>query len=75
MHQIIQYFNVIMVHIVINYTAHFVYSPLNSCMCIYIGYWTLNIYYCIRGEIIGFSIKHAHLAGLPGPDLVTVPDC
>ena len=31
-------------HIVLNYTPHFVYSPLNSYF-IYNGYWTLNIYY------------------------------
>ena len=29
-------------HIALNYTGHFVYSPLNSYF-IYIGYWTLNI--------------------------------
>ena len=31
-------------HIALNYTGHSVYSPLNS-LFIYIGYWTLNIYY------------------------------
>ena len=31
-------------HISLNYTGHFVYSPLNS-YCIYIGHWILNIYY------------------------------
>ena len=31
-------------HIVLNCTAHFVHSPLNSYF-IYIGYWTLNIYF------------------------------
>ena len=31
-------------HITLNYAGHFVYSPLNSYF-IYIGYWTLNIYY------------------------------
>ena len=29
-------------HIVLNYTTHFVHSPLNSYF-IYIRYWTLNI--------------------------------
>ena len=31
-------------HIGLNYTSHFVHSPLNSYF-IYIGYWTLNIDY------------------------------
>ena len=31
-------------YIVLNCTAHFVYSPMNSYF-IYIGYWTLNICY------------------------------
>ena len=39
-------FNIISIlyngHITLNYTGHFVDSPLNSYF-IYIGYWTLNI--------------------------------
>ena len=31
-------------HIALNYTGYFVYNALNSYL-IYIGYWTLNIYY------------------------------
>ena len=38
-------------HIALNYTGHFVYSPLNSYF-IYTGYWTLNIYSYYNNFII-----------------------
>ena len=46
------------VHIALNCTVQFLYSPRNSYF-IYIGYWTLNIYYYMWNYIIEYGIHRS----------------
>ena len=59
MYQLIQYF---IMAILVKLYSHCVYSPLNGvhCMFIYIGYWTLNIYYIIIISVMWSELLMAY---------------